>query len=35
MRVPQNALIALANGERFVLMRNVGQPFAPQARAGA
>jgi protein required for attachment to host cells len=30
MRVPQNALIALANGERFVLMRNVGQPFEPR-----
>jgi protein required for attachment to host cells len=30
MRVPQNALVALANGERFVLMRNVGQPFEPK-----
>ena len=25
MRIPHKALIALANGERFVLMRNVGQ----------
>jgi protein required for attachment to host cells len=30
MRVPQNALVALANGERFVLMRNVGQPLEPK-----
>ncbi len=30
MRVPHKALIALANGERFLLMRNVGQPFEPK-----
>lgn len=30
MKVPPNALIALANGERFVLMRNVGQAFEPK-----
>jgi protein required for attachment to host cells len=30
MKVPHKALIALANGERFLLMRNVGQPFEPK-----
>ena len=30
MKVPHKALVALANGERFVLMRNVGQPFEPK-----
>lgn len=30
MRVPHKALVALANGERFLLMRNVGQPFEPR-----
>jgi protein required for attachment to host cells len=30
MRVPQNALVAIANGERFVLMRNVGHPLEPK-----
>ena len=30
MKVPHRALIALANGEKFVLMRNVGQAFEPQ-----
>jgi protein required for attachment to host cells len=30
MRVPHKALVALANGERFLLMRNVGQPFEPK-----
>ena len=30
MRIPHKALIALANGERFVLMRNVGQPLEPK-----
>jgi protein required for attachment to host cells len=30
MKVPPQALIALANGERFVLMRNVGQAFEPK-----
>jgi protein required for attachment to host cells len=30
MKVPPRALVALANGERFVLMRNVGEAFAPK-----
>jgi protein required for attachment to host cells len=30
MKIPHQALVALANGERFVLMRNVGQPFEPR-----
>lgn len=30
MKVPHKALVALANGERFLLMRNVGQPFDPK-----
>ena len=30
MKVPPRALVALANGERFVLMRNVGQAFEPK-----
>jgi protein required for attachment to host cells len=30
MQIPHQALVALANGERFVLMRNVGQPLAPK-----
>lgn len=30
MKVPYRALVALANGEKFVLMRNVGQPFEPK-----
>jgi protein required for attachment to host cells len=30
MKVPHKALIALANGERFLMMRNVGQPFEPK-----
>ena len=30
MKVPHQALIALANAEKFVLMRNVGQPFEPR-----
>ena len=30
MKVPHKALVALANGERFVMMRNVGQPFEPK-----
>ena len=30
MRIPHRALVALANGEKFVLMRNVGQPFEPK-----
>ena len=30
MKIPHNALIAIANGERFLLMRNSGQPFEPK-----
>ncbi len=30
MKVPHKALVALANGERFLMMRNVGQPFVPK-----
>jgi protein required for attachment to host cells len=30
MKIPHNALVALANGERFVLMRNVGLAFDPK-----
>jgi protein required for attachment to host cells len=30
MKVPHQALVVLANGERFLLMRNVGQPFEPK-----
>jgi protein required for attachment to host cells len=30
MQVPHRALVALANGEVFKLMRNVGQPFEPK-----
>lgn len=30
MKIPHNAHVALANGERFVVMRNVGQPLAPK-----
>ena len=30
MKIPHKALVALANGERFVLMRNVGEPFEPK-----
>ena len=30
MKIPHQALIALANGERLVIMRNVGQPFEPK-----
>lgn len=30
MRIPHNAQIAIANGERFLLMRNTGQPFEPR-----
>ena len=30
MQVPHRALVALANGERFKLMRNVGQPLDPK-----
>ena len=33
MRVPHLALVALANGEKFKLMRNVGQPFEPKLEA--
>ena len=30
MKIPHQALVALANGERLVIMRNVGQPFEPK-----
>ena len=30
MKIPHQALVALANGEHFVLMRNVGQPLEPK-----
>jgi protein required for attachment to host cells len=30
MKVPHKALVVLANGERFVIMRNIGQPFEPK-----
>jgi protein required for attachment to host cells len=30
MRCPQNTLVALANGKRFLLMRNTGQAFEPK-----
>jgi protein required for attachment to host cells len=30
MKVPHNAHVALVDGERFVLMRNTGQIFAPK-----
>ena len=30
MKIPHKALVALANGERFVVMRNIGQPFDPK-----
>jgi protein required for attachment to host cells len=30
MKVPHTARVALADGERFVMMRNVGQPFEPK-----
>ena len=35
MRVPHLALVALANGEKFKLMRNIGQPFEPKLEAVA
>ena len=33
MRIPHLALVALANGEKFKLMRNVGQPLEPKLEA--
>lgn len=30
MKIPHNADVVIANGERFLLMRNTGQPFEPQ-----
>lgn len=30
MKIPHNALIAIADGERFFLMRNTGQIFEPK-----
>ena len=32
MRIPHNAMVALANGEKFVLMRNEGHPLVPKLR---
>ena len=33
MRIPHRALVALANGEKFKLMRNIGQPLDPKLEA--
>ena len=30
MKIPHNAHVALANGQKFVVMRNVGQPLEPK-----
>ena len=30
MKIPHQALVALANGERLVIMRNIGQAFEPK-----
>jgi protein required for attachment to host cells len=30
VKIPHNALVALANGEKFVVMRNAGQTFEPR-----
>ena len=30
MQIPHNAHVALTNGERFLVMRNVGQPLEPK-----
>jgi len=30
MKIPPRAVIALANGKRFILMRNVGEMFEPR-----
>ena len=30
MKIPKDAQIVIANGERFLLMRNAGQPFEPK-----
>ena len=30
MKIPHQALIAIANGEQFKLMRNIGTPFEPR-----
>jgi protein required for attachment to host cells len=30
MRIPHLALVALANGEKFKIMRNIGQPLEPK-----
>ena len=30
MKIPHNALVALANGEKFVVMRNAGRPLEPR-----
>ena len=30
MKVPQNAHVVVANGEKFLLLKNTGQPFEPK-----
>ena len=30
MKIPQNAHVVVANGEKFMLLRNTGQPFEPK-----
>lgn len=30
MKIPHNAYVAIANGEKFLLMRNTGQPLDPK-----
>lgn len=30
MRIPHNALVALANGEKFLVLRNAGLPLEPR-----
>lgn len=30
MKVPQNSHVVVANGEKFLLLRNTGQPFEPR-----
>ncbi|GGD85849.1 hypothetical protein GCM10011515_01870 [Tsuneonella deserti] len=30
MKIPHQALVALADGERLVILRNIGQPFEPR-----
>ncbi|MGX7894059.1 baeRF12 domain-containing protein [Tsuneonella sp. HG222] len=33
MKIPHRALVAVANAERFLLLRNIGQPFEPKLEA--